>query len=194
MPDTHNEPSFEEKVQTLWDERQIMDVLHRYSRGFDRCDMEMAKSAYWPDAIDDHPGFCALAYTMCDHFDALHRERWTTTQHHIANTRIEIDGDSAHAESYFFFTATKRETLELEVMGGRYLRRLERRDGEWRIAAVVLIGDWSLDPQTTREMIATGANSTRDRSDYSYHRPLEVTRPRTDIVADADGAPAATPT
>ena len=39
------EPTLEEKVQILWDERQITNVLHRYSRGFDRCDMEVAKSA-----------------------------------------------------------------------------------------------------------------------------------------------------
>ena len=187
MTDATPTPSFEEKVQILWEERQIMDVLHRYSRGFDRCDMEMAKSAYWPDALDDHPGFCGLAYDMCDHFNAYHLELWGSTQHHITNTRIELDGDSAHAESYCFVAAKKLETLELVVVGGRYLRRLERRGGEWRIAAAVLAADWSLDPDLAREMIETGAHSTRDRSDFSYHRPLLVTRPPED-----GGLPAAT--
>jgi ketosteroid isomerase-like protein len=177
------EPTLEEKVQILWDERQITDVLHRYSRGFDRCDMAIAKSAYWPDALDDHPGFCGNAHAMCDHFDAYHRDLWVSTQHHIANTRIEIDGDTAHTESYCFLAAKKKETLELVVVGGRYVRRLERRDGEWRIAAAVLVADWSLDPETTLEMIATGATGSRDHHDVSYDRPLEVTRERTDVVA-----------
>jgi hypothetical protein len=46
------EPTLEEKVRIQWDERQITDVLHRYSRGFDRCDMEIAKSA---DVSYDRP-------------------------------------------------------------------------------------------------------------------------------------------
>jgi hypothetical protein len=33
------EPTLEEKVRILWDERQITDGPHRYSRGFDRCDV-----------------------------------------------------------------------------------------------------------------------------------------------------------
>jgi SnoaL-like domain len=191
MANAEHEPSLEEKVQILWEERQIMDVLHRYSRGFDRGDMEIAKSAYWPDALDDHPGFCGLAHAMCDFFDAYHKERWESWQHHITNTRIELDGDSAHAESYCFVAATKRDTLELETVGGRYIRRLEKRNGEWRIAAAVLVADWSLDANVTREMIETGANGTRDRSDFSYHRPLVVARQRTDGGPDA-GAQAAT--
>jgi ketosteroid isomerase-like protein len=180
-----HEPSLEEKVQLLWDHRQIEDCLNRYSRGFDRCDMEIAKSAYWPDALDDHPGFCGLAHAMCDHFDAYHKDLWESTQHHITNTQIEIDGDTAHAESYCFLAAKTRESFELVIVGGRYIRRLEKRDGEWRIAAAVLVADWSLDPDTAREMIATGAKGARDHTDVSYDRPLQVTRPRTDTEPEA---------
>jgi len=188
MPDSLHEPSFEEKVRILWEERQIMDVLHRYSRGFDRCDMEIAKSAYWPEALGDHPGFCGLAHPMCDYFDSFHRDLWESTQHHITNTRIEIDGDTAHTESYCFLAAKKLGTLELVIIGGRYIRRLEKRDGEWRIAAAVLVADWSLDADTTREMIETGAKGSRDRGDPSYQRPLVVTRRRTDIETQTGGA------
>ncbi len=189
MPDTAVEPSLEEKVQYLWDRQLIEDVLHRYSRGFDRCDMEIAKSAYWPDALDDHPGFCGLAHGMCDHFDAFHKDLWASTQHHITNNQIEIDGDTAHVESYCFMAATQRDTRELVLIGGRYLRRLEKRAGEWRIAAAVLVADWSLDPESTLEMIERGAKATRARTDFSYHRPLEVTRPHTDLDT-ASAAPA----
>jgi hypothetical protein len=161
-----------------------MDVLHRYARGFDRHDLELAKSAYWPDALDDHHIFCGLAHPMCDFFDELIEERYESTHHHIANTRIELDGETAHAESYCIAVATMRETLELEIMGGRYIRRLEKRGGEWRIAAAVLVVDWTLDAETTREAIETGAKSTRDRSDYSYQRPLVITRQRTDVESE----------
>jgi hypothetical protein len=176
MSDSAREPSLEEKLTILWDERQITDVLHRYCRGFDRRDMEMAKGAFWADALDDHPGFCGLAHEMCEHFDAYHRERWASWQHHITNTRIDIDGDTAHAESYCFVMATELESLDPVVVGGRYIRRLERRGGEWRIAASVLVANWSLDPDTAREMIETGTSGAQDASDPSYERPLQVTR------------------
>ena len=110
-------------------------------------------------------------------------EEFASTQHHITNTRIDLDGDTAHVESYCFSVCTKRGTLELDVVGGRYVRRLEKRDGEWRIAAGVLVADWAPDPETTRELVATGATATRDRTDISYDRPLVVTRERTDAVS-----------
>ncbi len=186
MPDSPDEPSLEEKIAILWEERQIMDVLHRYSRGFDRHDMEIAKSAYWPDALDDHQVFCGLAHPMCDFFDQLIEDRYGSTQHHITNTRIEIDGDTAHTESYCFAVSPRRGTLEPEIIGGRYIRRLEKRGGEWRIAAAALVADWSLEADTTRELLETGAQATRDRSDLSYHRPLVITRARTDIESETD--------
>ncbi len=182
----HHEPSFEEKVRILWEERAITDVMHRYSRGFDRGDVEMVKSAYWPDALEDHHTFCGLSGPMCDVFDAMCMEEFASTQHHITNTRIDLDGDTAHVESYCFSVCTKRDTLELDVVGGRYVRRLEKRDGEWRIAAGVLIADWAPDAETTRGLIQTGAVATRDRDDISYQRPLVVTRERTDVADPAE--------
>jgi ketosteroid isomerase-like protein len=181
------EPSLEQKVQLLWDHQAIEDVLYRYARGFDRRDMDIAKGAYWPDALDDHPGYVGNAHAMADFFDAFHEDRWESTHHHTMNNLIEIDGDTAHAESLCFVAATKKGTLELELVGGRYVRRLEKRDGEWRIAAAVLIADWSLDPAMTVEMLETGAKAATGRSDPSYDRPLQVTRERTDVGAEVTG-------
>ncbi len=63
-----------------------------------------------------------------------------------------------------------------DVLGGRYIDRFERRDGEWRIARRVLLLDW------TGELPITRARSARlldvystgrwDREDLSYQRPL----------------------
>ena len=44
----------------------------------------------------------------------------------------EIDGDVAHAETYWFYGAKNRDGSNW-LAGGRYLDRLERRDGAWRI-------------------------------------------------------------
>ena len=41
----------------LADREAIRDCMYRYSRGIDRCDVELLRSAYWPDATDNHTGF-----------------------------------------------------------------------------------------------------------------------------------------
>lgn len=165
------------KLQELWDVRQIERVLYKYSRGFDRCDLQMAQETYWPEALDDHPGFVGNGQAMCVHWDNEHRKQFDSTQHYIMNNDIEVDGDTAHAESYVMLAARMKDSFETTVAGGRYVRRLEKRDGEWRIAATVCVTEWALDPANAEAVISVSAPSLRNKSDSVYDRPLEVTRP-----------------
>src|SRR5882762_4106907 len=50
-------------LRALLDEREITAVLHRYTRGVDRCDAAAIKSVYHPDARDRHGDFDGLAPT-----------------------------------------------------------------------------------------------------------------------------------
>ena len=45
----------------LADREAIRECLYRYSRGVDRLDADMVRSAYWPDCTDNHMGFCGNA-------------------------------------------------------------------------------------------------------------------------------------
>lgn len=173
-----------EKLQTLWDTLQIERVLNQYCRGFDRCDVESAKDTYWPGALDDHPGFVGDAAGMCVHWDNEHQRLFDSTQHYITNNDIDIDGDTAHAESYVLTAARKKDSLECVVVGGRYVRRLEKRDGEWRIAATVCFAHWCLDENALQGLLEASAPSARDKSDPVYQRPLNVTRPPTSSIID----------
>jgi SnoaL-like domain len=47
----------EARVSQLTAERDIRDVLDRYARAADRCDVALMKSCYHRDAIDDHGFF-----------------------------------------------------------------------------------------------------------------------------------------
>lgn len=47
----------ESLVRELKDRQDIRDCLVRYCRGVDRFDREMVRSAYHPDAMDDHGDF-----------------------------------------------------------------------------------------------------------------------------------------
>ena len=42
------------KLQLLLDRAAIEDCLVRYCHAIDRCDAELLRGVYWPDAVDDH--------------------------------------------------------------------------------------------------------------------------------------------
>ena len=54
--------------------------------------------------------------------------------HNITNHTCEIDGDTAHCETYVIGAMLPRpQPGRATFVSGRYVDRLERRDGEWRI-------------------------------------------------------------
>jgi hypothetical protein len=161
----------------LLDRAQILDCMHRYSRGMDRLDRELARSAYHDDATDDHSGRVASVEEFLDWAFDYHAGQ-LRHQHFLSNHTVEIDGDVAHAETYYTFVGTWRdETKPLEIAGGRYLDRLERREGRWAIAARVCVAEWRARvPSTSSERAPTAMEKrvTRDRTDISYDRPLTI--------------------
>jgi SnoaL-like domain len=187
------------KVQELWDREAIRQCLLRYCRGADRLDRELILSAFHPDSIDEHGKFVGNRDEFLEWVLNMHSTAQLSHQHCILNHICEIDGDTAHAETYFMFVAMNRKGKPFTIGGGRYVDRLERRQGEWRIAARVTLRDWSqmdeipdmddlssftstraLLSDVERAFMNAGRKSTRDRSDPSYERPLEVDPARRD--------------
>jgi hypothetical protein len=58
-----------------------------------------------------------------------------TALNNITTHTVEIDGDSAHAESYVLVTLLNHDGATARFINGRSVDRLEKRDGTWRIAA-----------------------------------------------------------
>ena len=174
------DPSLEQKLRELVDRQAIHDVIIRYCRGVDRMDRELLLSAYHPDAIDDHGLFVGRAEEFADYFMAFHQSQQSATQHIITNHSCDLDGDTAHTETYWLFAAMNRTGPALSLGGGRYLDRMERRGGRWAIAQRKCLYDWQgvpgdydLTPEQLKTMLGAGP-ATRDASDPSYERPLRV--------------------
>ena len=114
------------------------EAARRYSYGVDRLDAVVMKSAYWPDATDDHGVYVGNAWQFCDRVVATH-DRWTWTMHTIFNHRVEIEPDGMHARgemynvSYLCNEADDGSERRLATWYGRYLDAYERRGDEWRI-------------------------------------------------------------
>ena len=186
-------PTNDEMIVELWDREQIRKCLNRYARGVDRFDRELILSAFHPDAIDEHGKFVGTREEFVDWALDMHERAQLSHQHCLLNHSCEIDGDIAHAETYFMFAAMNRRGKPLTIGGGRYIDRLEKRQGAWRIAARVTLRDWSnldqipdafdLSAMTStaaslsiaeRKFMNEGRGPARDKSDPSYDRPLTV--------------------
>lgn len=203
-------PTMEKMVQELWDREQIRQCLTRYSRGVDRFDRDMIRSAFHPDCIDEHGKFVGTPDEFVDWALDMHERAQLSHQHCLLNHTCDLDGDTAHCETYFMFTAMNRKGKPLTIGGGRYIDRLEKRDGDWRIAARVTLRDWSnldtipdIDDLSTmtstahllsdaeRAFMNAGRGPSRDKNDPSYERPLTIDPARRDgykaLVAQGRG-------
>lgn len=159
------------------DRAEIEAALLRYTRGVDRHDKELMLSAYWPDAFDDHGVYEAEAEAFCDWAIGWHGEFQTKHHHGIHNTTIELDGDQAHAETYYTFWGENRQGPP-QLSFGRYVDRFEKRNGEWRIAHRVCVNEMTATltateiPDAWKDLMFKTGPNTRDRTDISYVRPL----------------------
>ncbi len=125
------------KMDQLAARSDIADVLNRYARGWDRLDEEALRSCFWEDADHHHGGFQGKSHAFITRaFPMVQKVKGT--QHAITNIMIELDGDRALSECYFnayHRRMTKDGTHEEDYFSrGRYIDRLERRGGIWRIA------------------------------------------------------------
>lgn len=160
------------------DRQEIVDCLLRYTRGVDRHDKALMMSAYHPDAWDAHGVAEGDAERFCSWAIGWHGEFQTRHQHIITNHTVEIDGDTAHGETYYTFWGENRQGPPTLAFG-RYIDRFEKRDGRWAIAHRVCINEYSgsfnaidIPPEYMRALRSTGPNA-RDKTDISYRRPLE---------------------
>lgn len=127
------------------DRESIRDCLYRYCRGIDRLDTDLMLSAYWPDATDEHGNFLVnSAQEFVDHAVPILQSMDLTT-HFLGNILIDVQGDQAFVESYIqaFHRMSRADGTRYDHMSSsRFIDRMERRDGEWRILRRVVVRDW----------------------------------------------------
>ncbi|MFN3287809.1 MAG: nuclear transport factor 2 family protein [Sphingomonadaceae bacterium] len=177
------------------------DVLTRYCRALDRCDVELMRAVYWPDGHDDHGVFSGNAHDFAEFIIREIRRWFEVTMHAIMNVHYEVAGDVVCTETYLFaYHKVRANAADIEEIfgsryaaqfdwasarivpqhfyfGGRYIDRIERRGDEWRIARRTVVMDWN-DNGPSGEILDQGMFATlrplgrRDREDPAYlNRP-----------------------
>jgi hypothetical protein len=161
-----------EDVDALTAEAAIRHVILRYCRAVDRLDLDLLRSCYHDDAVDEHGSFSGTIDEYVAWVAPL-LEKYDMTMHLVGNLQVELDGpDGARAETYgvAFHRGDAGVPSRNLTTGFRYVDRFERRDGEWRIARRIAITEWSRidDPAAWWEVPDAHRTGRRDRDDPVY--------------------------
>jgi hypothetical protein len=169
------------RLAQLLDRQDILDCLIRFSRGMDRFDRDIFLSAFHADATIAAGEFVGGPVALYDWARRLHEAGQSGTHHNLLNHSCDIDGDVAHTETYYLFVGRNRDDTNW-MAGGRYIDRLERRDGSWKIALRTNAIEWcGLVPTLpipfadVPDINLNGA-AARSKDDPSYQRPLSNRR------------------
>jgi SnoaL-like domain len=130
------------QLQLLIDKQALKDLGLRYARAIDRRKPEALKALYHLDAIDEHGTvFSGTPVEFADAQPAL-MDNFELTAHYIINSYYVVEGDRAEGELYFIaYHRTKDNTPQEIIVGGRYLDKYVRCDGEWKILHRLLVWD-----------------------------------------------------
>ncbi len=161
------------RLQELLDHHDIRQLLAAYCHGCDRMDEVEMASTYAADSWDDHgprkiPG---KPFSIATVAEAL--ETTTVVSHQLGQSLIRVDGDEAGAETYFIATLMypPRDGAEtLNQLGGRYVDRLVREDGNWRIKSRICVREWSVSQPIAGDWLGQAgfAPTRRGQADVSY--------------------------
>lgn len=140
-----SEPAADE-LSALINRDRIRDCVARLARGEDRRDAELISGCFWPDAKVDLGVFIG---SFADYLAWVVPGAPTipVTLHTLGQSVIELRDDVAAIETHV--TAYHRIDMGGQerdiVLGGRYLDRMEKRGGQWRIAHRTMLYDWLSD-------------------------------------------------
>jgi len=169
-------------VRYLMDRTEILDCISRHARGCDRHDIDLITSAYHCDGVDEHGHAVNPGTGYGTWANETHAQTSRVHTHNITTHNCEIDGDTAHAESYAIVVLISPDSKSAQFITGRYIDRLERRDGRWRIAVrrSTVEGMFLADARVLQSPFFAEQGylvGTRDQSDLSYQRPLLIDTP-----------------
>jgi len=175
-----------DKIDYLADRQAIIDCIASHARGHDRHDADIITAAYHDDGFDEHGKAINAGPRYAEWINPVHAAGSQAHLHNITTHTVQIDGDAAHAESYVLVALLNHDGVTARLINGRYIDRLEKRDGTWRIAVrrstveVMITADASAlaNPAFKEQGYSKG---TRDKRDLSYIRPLQIDTPAPEL-------------
>ncbi len=171
------------KLDALLDKQEIYECLVRQSRGTDRGDRELFLSGFHADSVVTAGPFVGSPADLYDWAAKFQADMYTATFHKLHQMSCDIEGDTAHAETYYLFVGCLTGGESNLLAGGRYVDRFERRGGVWGMIMRNNYVEWtSVVPAMASPLgdipgLELNGMPARDRHDASYLRPLVNKRP-----------------
>ena len=118
----------------LQDRMEIQDCLFRYVRGVDRKNWALVRSAYHTDAYDDHGNYKGGIDGFIESLVKRHGPDSAVLEaYFITHQRLSPSAGDARLAYLRGAPIGPDQAVETEVIG-RYVDRMTRKDGAWRIA------------------------------------------------------------
>lgn len=173
----------EAELASFRDQNDIRDVYVRYGHGIDRLDEEAYRSAFWPDAQINYGTTESISVDghWNGHMLKFFKENGKAWGHLFNNIAIDVSGDVAHVEVYLTVLYVPKDNKSglRNLWAGRYIDRVDRRNGEWRIAVREFIPHFVMNVDTTpfdgwnEAYKDVNTKCAREgKRDTSYVRPL----------------------
>ncbi len=183
------------QVQDMLDRQAIDTRLKLYCRAIDRLDVELLREVYWPEGTDDHGSFTGNAHEFAQFIMGDLRKRVIDGMHAIMHSVIEVQGNFATSESYYwayqlcpggleavteFFGERYAEKYAAQIdaphdffCGGRYIDLFEKRGVEWKVLKRKITNEWNTVRPSDRisdegAIAHYNLPGMRDRSDWVY--------------------------
>ncbi|MET0239766.1 MAG: nuclear transport factor 2 family protein [Sphingobium sp.] len=164
-----------EAVRDVKDRQDVFACIQRESWARDRQDIDAINGCWWPEGVDEHGPIVTNAADYAKRANLGHSMNFNMTSHNITNQLCELDGDTAYCESYviggLFWLDGKTTTIAF----GRYLDRLEKREGEWRMLTRKCTIEMTADCDATwvySKNVKGFLKARWDGKDPSYDRPF----------------------
>lgn len=133
-------------IDTILSRQVLENLLLAYCRGVDRGDAQLMASIFHDDSTVISGVLNCNGKDFARDIVTFVAENTLRVFHTFSNLWIEIDGDTAVGEAYVIAAQTvdTPDGVIDTLVGGRYLDRFERRNGEWKIAHHTFVMDWNM--------------------------------------------------
>jgi hypothetical protein len=177
------------QLQVLADKHAVAEIMMTYCRAVDHLDEDLLRSVFHADSQHSH-GFQGPSSTtdgsddfVAYAFGVLRTN--TRTHHQLGNIFVDVEGDVAFTEAYFTAFHRRRalgdpdagdaatETEMDYFVAGRYIDRMERRDGVWKITNRTGLTDWTRTEDPTNDGLdglPARVAGQHGPEDFVYHR------------------------
>ncbi len=134
-------------LQSLLDKQAIHELMVDYCRAVDRLDVNLLKSLFHAEGTIDlgHGIFQGAVTPFAEWLLEAFSQYVRATQTCLSNVRIQLRAEQALVESYFVMQQRVEKPGQAEdvFIAGRFLDRVSRKNGVWKIIHRKWVLDWT---------------------------------------------------